>query len=226
MKSTIINSLVLCFQGIYAAIPASFYDTLAFDDLSIIYQTSTIIFLPLIVFWDHKITQQTNSEYERENRRRLVYDEARDRRAEIETKRVQRTQEQTYELERIERYRVQALKGEFGMYGGDDSDSEIRDVNDKGFHNIELKSPSRRSRYFVYDEARRVGIAAKRVQRTQEQTFEMESNESYRVQALKGELGMYGGDDSNLQDGRTSKDYMETEFQNVDLKSPDYYLWI
>ena len=146
LKSTIINALVLCFYGIYSAIQASLIDVLTFDDVSLIYQTSTIIFLPLILFWNHEVAQQTNGEHERENRRRLVYDEARDRRAEIAAKRVQRTQQQTFEMERIEKYRVQALKGEFGMYGGDGS--ELQDQDDRAsidyygneFQNVQLNN--------------------------------------------------------------------------------------
>ena len=147
MKSTIINALMLCFHGIYAAIPSRLFEALTFNDVSLIYQTSTIIFLPMILVWNHEAIQQTNGEHEKENRRRLVYDEARARKEEIEAKRLKRTEEQTFERENIERYQVKALKGEFGMYGGVDSvlqDERTRaplEFHDNGFHNIELKSP-------------------------------------------------------------------------------------
>ena len=143
MKSTIINALVLFFYGIYAAIP---FDALTFDDVFLIYQTGTIIFLPLILVWNHDVTKRIDSEHERESRRRLVYDEARARRAEIKAKQIRRTQEQTFQMECSERYQAQALKGQFGMYGGDDSnlqdDRLSLEFYDNGFQNmLEFKSP-------------------------------------------------------------------------------------
>ena len=111
MKSTIINALVLFFYGIYAAIP---FETLTFDAVFLIYQSGTIIFLPLILIWNHEITKankRTDSEHERELRRHLEYEEARERRAKIEAKRAQRKEELTIEMEHFESVRVQALKG-------------------------------------------------------------------------------------------------------------------
>ena len=146
MKSTIINALALFFLCINGAITSSLIDTLTIDDVSLFYQTSHLIFLPLVLVWNHEVTQRTNSEHEKELRRRRVYDEAKTRRAEIEAKRVQRAQEHTFEMERMERYKVSALKGEYGMYGADDSDDqedkaslEFHDIC--GFQNIELKNP-------------------------------------------------------------------------------------
>ena len=145
MKSTIINALMLCFHGIYAAIPSRLFEALTFNDVSLIYQTSTIIFLPMILVWNHEAIRQTNGEQEKENRRRLVYDEARARKAKIEAKRRKRTEEHTFVD--IERYQVKVLKGEFGMYGGvdfdlqDDRTRAPLEFHDNGFHNIELKSP-------------------------------------------------------------------------------------
>ena len=98
LKATIINALNLCSIGLNAAI--AHLEAMTFDVVLIIYQMCTIIFLPLILVWNHEITKankRTDYEHERELRRHLEYEEARERRAKIEARREQRT-EQTQEI--------------------------------------------------------------------------------------------------------------------------------
>ena len=49
MKSTVINALALFFLCINGAITSSLIDTLTIDDVSLFYQASNLIFLPLIL---------------------------------------------------------------------------------------------------------------------------------------------------------------------------------
>ena len=122
LKSTIINALNLCSIGLNAAI--IHLEAMRFDVVLLIYQMCTINhhFLTIDLLWNHEITKankRTDYENERELRRHLEYEEARERRAKIEARREQRTeqtQEIAVEMKALDSVRDQALKGEFGNW--------------------------------------------------------------------------------------------------------------
>ena len=114
-------------------------EAMRIDIVLLIYQMCTINhhFLTIDLLWNHEITKankRTDYENERELRRHPEYEEARERRAKIEARREQRTeqtQEIAVEMKTCDSVRDQALKGEFGMYGG---------IEEERFTVVELKT--------------------------------------------------------------------------------------